>query len=289
MSYPTPRSVFADIRDRVFKHRYRVTVHVADLVGGIPTDQNVAEGWIRTKMGESSEELIREQVEEIVASRGVTADVAKEEAARNRHLTGFRRDFGTEMARADQLKATTTGVVFEGKRKIFTPEEARRTFGQLYFEGRQVKAMLKEAAMISGAADHVSMKSWGRTNKALKSFLAEHLFVEEDRIYMDRTEPDAIVQSFVHTWRGSGIKLEEHVYGVDLTFTLVCDYPFDAEDRDFFGKLFVAGEMNGVGASRSQGYGRFVVTEFTPFKPEDTAHAARRAPAKRAAPLASAA
>lgn len=285
MSSPNPLSIFADIRDQVFKYRYRVRIEVSDLVGGTPTDQKVAEGWIRTKMGESSEELIREEVERIMEARGVTPDIAAEEAARNRHLTGFKRDFGTALARADQLKATTDGVVFAGERKIFTMAEARRTFGQLYIDARQLKAMLKEAALIAGSADHVSMTKWGKTNKSLKGFLAEHLFIEEERAYMDRTEPDAIVQSFVHTWRGAGIKLEEHVYGAELEFTIVCDYPFEEHEKDFFAKILVVGEMNGVGASRSQGYGRFAVTRFDAFKPENVAHAVpRKATARKAAP-----
>lgn len=262
MSSPLPTSVFAAIHDRVFAHRYAVTIHVHDLVGGVPTDKNVAEGWIRTKMGETSDEIIRDEVERVMEARGVTPEIAAEEVARNRHLTGFERNFGTPMALADQQKAMTTGFVFEGKRKIFTEQEARRTFGQLLVRGRQVKAMLKEAAMISGSAGHIPMTRWGKTNKALKGFFAEHLFVVEDEILMDRTGPDSIEQSFVHTWRGAGIKLEEHVRDVELTFTVVSDHPFEDEDPEFYGKVFVAGEMNGLGASRSQGYGRFSVIKF---------------------------
>lgn len=261
-----PTSVFADISARLFKHRYAVTLHIGTLVGGVPTDPDVAAGWIKTKMGLPTEDLVKAEVEKVMDERGVTPDAAIEEVNRNRHLTGFKRDFGSAVAVADQKKAATTGFVFEGKRKIFTEAEARRTFGELGIEGRQLKAMLKEATMIAGAADHIPMTKWGKTNKAIKGYLAEHMFVREDWIPLGVTEPSAIVQSFVHTWRGAGIKLEEHVNDVEAHFTIVTDDDFAERDKDFFGKILSVGEMNGVGASRSQGYGRFVVTRFEKLK-----------------------
>lgn len=261
-----PASVFAEIRDRVFTHKFAVTLHVSTLVGGVPSDPNVAEGWIRTKMGEKSDELIKAEVEAVMEARGIQPEAAIEIVTRNRHLTGFKRDFGTPLARDTQRQAMTTGFTFEGKKKIFTEKEARLTFGQLYIEGRQVKAMLKEAAMISGGAGHVNMKSWGKTNKALKGFLAEHLFVEEDKILLDRTEPDRIEQAFVHTFRGAGIKLEEKLDDVEVSFTLLADHDFEQSEKDFYGKVFVAAELNGLGASRSQGAGRFTVTRFDRLK-----------------------
>lgn len=257
-----PVSIFADISDRLFRHRYAVTLHVGTLVGGVPTDPNVAEGWIRTKLGKTTDELIRDEVEKVMDERGVKPDAAVEEVAKNRHLTGFKRNFYSPLAVADQRRAETTGFVFEGKRKIFTPEEARATFGELFIEGRQIKAMFKEATMITGAAGNIPMTGWGKTRKAIKGFLAEHMFVLEDEVPLGVTEPSEIVQSFVHTWRGAGIKLEEHVNDVEVKFTIVTDDDFTAVDKDFFGKVLVVGEMNGLGASRSQGYGRFVVTRF---------------------------
>jgi hypothetical protein len=261
-----PVSVFSDIAEKIFSFRYGVTLHVKTLVGGTPSDPNVAEGWIRTKMGLSTDELVQAEVMQVMADRGMTAEAAAAEVSKARHLTGFRRDFNSPLAREHQQRAMTTGFVFEGKRKIFTLEEALATFGELYVEGRHVKAMLKEAAMIAVGSGHVDGKKWGTTNKAMKGFLAEHLFVLEDQLPLEVTEPTEIVQSFVHTFRGSGIKYEEHVRDVEVKFTIVADYDFAGRDPEFFGKVFVIGEQNGLGASRSQGYGRFVVTRFERLK-----------------------
>ena len=261
-----PPSVFAPIRDKVYSYRYEVELHVSTLVGGTPTNRDVAEGWIRTKMGLTSDDLIKAEVERVMDARGVKPDEAIEQVNRDRHLTGFKRDFGSELARADQRKAMTTGFVFEGKHKIFNEAEARLTFGELLLEGRQLKAMLKEDAMIAVASGHIEGTKWGKTSKAMKGFLAEHLFVLEEEIPLGRTEPDDIVQGFVHTFRGTGIKLEEHAKDVVFRFTLVADYDFESRDPEFFGKIFSVGELNGIGASRSQGFGRYSVTRFERLK-----------------------
>lgn len=273
-----PVSVFADIRQRVFRYRYDVELYVYTLVGGTPTDQNVAEGWIRTKMGLNADDLIRAQVERTMDERGVTPDQAIETVARNKHLNGFKRDPNTALSLATQRRAIADGLVFESVRKRFTPTEARATFGELYIEGRHLKAMLKEATMIGVGSEQLEGRSWGATKKALKGFLAEHVFVEEERVYLGRTEPDEIAQSFVSTFRGTGIKLEEHVEAVTVPFTIVCDYPFLEKDVDFFGKVLCIAEMNGLGSSRSQGFGRFVVTKFEDVSPVQ----AKRTRAKKA-------
>lgn len=266
---PTPvRSVFEGARDKIFCHRFFVELTVNKLVGGTPTDPNVAEGWIRTKMGLTSEELISAEVEQVMTARGVTADQAVEVVARNRNLSGFKRDFTTPIALNAQLQATTRGarvLTSDGKtqvHRIFTPEEAKRTFGECYIEGRQVKAMLKENAMIAVAAGGIEGKGWGATRKGMLNFLVEHLFVEEEKIFLGVTDPDFVNQSFVHTFRGSGIKLEEVLEGAVLSFTLAADYDFPSKDKDFFEQVMVRAEFNGLGASRSQGFGTFKTTRF---------------------------
>lgn len=212
-------------------------MRVGRLAGGIPSDPNVAEGWIRTKVSDH-DDLIREAVAETMMERGITAEQAAEEVARNRHLNGFKR---------------------------------HETTGELYIEGRQLKAGIKEAASVCIAAgkltpdgrtkDGKAGKGWGVTNKSLVSFIAEHVQVVEDRLYLGVKEPSGIAQRFVHTWRGSGIQYEEIVNDVDLSFTISSDYAFSEE---FWGILWLTAEQQGIGASRSQGYGRYEVREWEP-------------------------
>jgi len=261
-------SVFEELRRKIYDRRFLVELHVGCLVGGTPTNRNVAEGWIRTKMGQLSDELVTAEVEKVMEDRGVTGQEAAKIVAKNRSLSGFRRDFKSEIAVMTQERAATEGVWVldeDGEtqiHRVFTPEEARRTFGELYIEGRQVKAMIKEAAMIAVAAKRVEPKGWGETKKGMLGFLVEHLFVEEEKLLLGVTDPSEVVQSFVHTWRGSGIKLEERIRDAVVTFTLAADFDFEAKSKDFYGHVLVTGEENGLGASRSQGFGRFRVTQF---------------------------
>lgn len=269
----TMRGVFDDFESKIYKHAYAVQLHVGKLVGGTPTDANVAEGWIRTKMGITSEEAVTAAVDEVMKQTpGLTADAAMDEVAARRNLSGFKRRFDTPIARAVQRQAVERGVEVlnrDGKTRSlrkFSPEDAEQLFGELLIEGRQLKAMIKEASMIAVGAGHIEPKGWGTTRKSMLNFLVEHMFVEEDEVLLGVTDPSEVNQSFVHTWRGSGIKLEEIIRDAVVDFTLKCDYEFEVKERDFFAKVFVVGQQNGLGASRSQGFGRFKVTRFEPLK-----------------------
>jgi hypothetical protein len=90
---------------------------------------------------------------------------------------------------------------------------------------------------------------------------AEHVFVVEERLYTGRTEPDDVLQSFVHASGPTGpihsIKYEELVRDVKLDFTVISDWDFT--DRQW-ATIWLCGERQGLGASRSQGYGVYEVT-----------------------------
>lgn len=263
------RGVFDQHEAKIYKYRYAVQLHVDHLVGGTPSDPNVTEGWIRTKMGLTSAEAITAAVEEVMKARPqLTAEAALDEVAKQRNLSGFKRNFTTPIAQQVQRLAVERGVkvlnrdgVTHSLRK-FTQEQAEERFGELLIEGRQIKAMLKEAAMISVGAGHIDGKGWGTTRKSMLNFLVEHMFVPADEVLLGVTDPTRVNQSFVHTFRGSGIKLEEVIDDAVVDFELWCDFDFSEKERDFFATIFVVGQQNGLGASRSQGFGRFKVTKF---------------------------
>lgn len=124
----------------------------------------------------------------------------------------------------------------------------------LYIEGRQLKAAIKEAANIRWPKDR-----WGPSSKGTRSFFAEHVFVLEDRLHLGVAEPTGISQRFVHTWRGNGIQYEEYVEAAKINFTVVTDHKFTAEQ---WAMLWLTGEQNGIGATRSQGFGRYEVVRW---------------------------
>src|SRR5690349_17112974 len=216
-------SVIAKHQAEMFPYRFSGQLLVGTIAGGTPTDANVAESWIRTKLG-ATDDLVRQMVAETMVGRGVSADEAAEQVAMNKHLNGFKRD---ELG--------------------------------LYIEGRQLKAALKEAASCAVAAGKLNGRGWGKTNKGLLSYLAEHVFVIEDRLHLGVTEASGINQRFVHTFRGSGIQYEEYVTDAKVDFTVMADHDFSEKE---WAAIWTSGEQQGIGASRSQGYGRYEVTRW---------------------------
>lgn len=217
-------SVFEKYETKNYPFRFAGTLLVGQIAGGTPTDPKVAEGWLRTKLV-GKDDLIREAVGEVMLERGVDAEEAAGIVDSLKHLNGFKRD----------------------------PERG----GELYIEGRQLKAGIKEAANVRWPK-----AKWGPSSKGTMGFFAEHIFVMEQRLYLGVTEPSGIAQRFVHTWRGNGIQYEEYVTDAKVEFAVETDYEFKAEE---WGALWLTGERQGIGASRSQGFGRYEVVRWEKF------------------------
>jgi hypothetical protein len=219
-------SVFDAYEQDVYKYRYRCELAVSNIHGGVPSNPNVAKGWLKTKF-KDKDELVVELINTTMIERGLepgtdvdetTLDGILDEAVKMRQLSGFYRHPDT---------------------------------GELSIRGRHVKAMIKEAANIAYAKER-----WGPTRKGTKSFFAEHVFVAEDWIPLGRTAPDGVDQRFVSTWRGTGIQYDEFVEDVKVGFTVLTDHKFSKKD---WAILWVTAQHNGLGAARSQGYGTFSV------------------------------
>jgi hypothetical protein len=238
-------SIFTEYHPRSYPHRFKVTIHCATIAGPTPSDQHVTEGWLKTKV-QDRDDIIRAAAAEIMTERGIDLDEAMKLVDELRHLNGFKRTGGRG----------------------------------LYIDGNSAKAMLKEAVSVAVAADKIELRGWGTTKKFLTNYFPEHVFVEENEVYFMRdgqpvTAPDGINQRFVHTFRGASIQYEEYLQNVDLVFTVETDHDFS---DDFWGYLWTTGEMQGIGASRSQGFGRFKVTQWDRAIPKKTHAAAKVAP-----------
>lgn len=231
--------VFDDFKAEAYPFKFEGQITVGCIAGGTPTDPKVAEGWLRTKLGADKEDDIRAMAAKVMVDRGVTLEEATEVVNAQKHLNGFKKDK-------------------DG----------------LFIEGRQLKAAIKEAASIAVAAGKLDARGWGKTNKGLQSYVAEHIFVVEDKLYLGsgtpgkpvefvHNEPTGVSQRFVHTFRGSGIQNEEYVEDAIIDFTVITDEDFTKKQ---WAMLWTAGEQNGIGASRSQGYGRYEVTRWEKVK-----------------------
>lgn len=73
------------------------------------------------------------------------------------------------------------------------------------------------------------------------------------------TEPTGVSQRFVHTFRGSGIQYEEYVTDAEIRFTVTTDYDFTEEQ---WAMLWLTGQQQGIGATRSMGFGRYEVIKW---------------------------
>lgn len=207
-----------------YPYRYDGTLLVKTILGGTPSNAEVAKAWLETKTSDT-DDRIRAEVAEIMLDRQCSLDEATEILNLRKHLNGFKRD---------------------------------RETGELYIEGRQLKACIKEAASVARAANKLPAK-WGTTNKGILGFVAEHIFVTEDRLYLGVTEPTGVVQRFISTFRGTGIQYEEYVENAKIDFTVIADHPFAEKE---WAVLWLTAEQQGLGASRSQGYGRFEVANW---------------------------
>lgn len=205
-----------------YPHRYEGQLVVSTIAGGTPTDPKVAEGWLKTKLA-APDDLIRDAVAEVMAERGVTAEEAAAIVDTNKHLKGFKRDQ-------------------KG----------------LYIEGRQLKACLKEAGNVA-INEKKLPERWGGTNKGWLNWAPEHFFIVEHRLHLGVTEPTGVEQRFVHTFRGNGIDYLEYVENAKVDFTLITDHEFKVKE---WAVLWLTAEQQGLGAARSQGFGRFEVTRW---------------------------
>jgi hypothetical protein len=235
------KNVFADYVDKIYKYRFAGEILIEELMGGTPSNEKVAEGWLRAKLGLTTEDAVAQAVQEVMESRRdstegpISADDALKEVDRSRHLNGFKRD--------------ESG---------------------LHIEGRHLKAMIKEAASVARTVNNLPAK-FGATNKGTAGFIAEHIVVVERNLYIYQedpvtkkvvnvTEETGIRQSFPKNpiTRQTGIQYTEYVENAIVAFTVVTDYEFTEEQ---WAAIWVTGSNQGIGASRSQGYGR-----FTPIK-----------------------
>lgn len=217
-------SVFAKHIPQAWPHRFGGTLRVHALAGGTPSDPKVAEGWLKTKLGDK-DDLIREAIAEVMAERGLDEEAAAKEVELRKHLNGFRRDENG-----------------------------------LYIEGRQLKAGIKEAASVARAVGKLPDR-WGLTKKGIVNFTAEHIQVVEDRLHLGVTEPTRILQSFPKNARTgqTGIQYTEIVEAAEVDFTIISDHEFSDKE---WAMLWLTAEQQGIGASRSQGFGRYEVVKW---------------------------
>lgn len=227
----TPQSVFGDGSDIFTVYEVEATFR-EKIMGGVPMRRNVIEGWIKAGTGIEDVEERRRLMLKTLIEMGVDVHEgmsdeeidAAAEKMAESHTNGFKRD--------------ETG---------------------LYIEGRQIKAMLKESVNILYAGDR-----WGKTRKGPRSFVAERLFPQDERIYLGRKQADdvALVVGHVSDAAGKRSTLAYHEYVERAVITFRLEMLRDELTQQQWREIFLHAERNGLGALRSQGHGQFRVTRF---------------------------
>lgn len=229
------KSIFHDARRAEFT-QYHVSLALRDkLIGGIPRDPKLIEGWLRKKLaipGDQEDELRRALLRTLaelghdITDISALADIgpAVEQLAGEKNTVGFYRD-----------------------------EQG------LYLERRNIEAMLKESINV--------VMPWPKERlggKSAKGFLVERVFVEPNHVSLGRLEPDGVLRWIGHPSGPQGkqatLTYYEYVERAEIGFDLFV--LGDLIPASLWPKLWVHCEMNGLGALRSQSFGRFVVTQF---------------------------
>lgn len=204
------------------------------ILGGIPKSPDVIEGWLRTKAGITNEEELRQKMVSTLLELGAEIDPTwsyEEMVAASKKLAGVRSTNG--------FKINKDG---------------------LYIEDRQIKAAIKEAVNILFAGDR-----WGKTRKGPRSFTAERVFIDpQPAISLGKKEPDGVELMMVHaiTPQGprSSLAYHEYVDKPHLAFDVMVAQ--DAIDHELWPMIWTLCQENGLGAARSQSYGRFDVVKW---------------------------
>ncbi len=214
---------------------YRARLAFRDkLIGGIPKDPKLIEGWLRSKAGIEDPQEMRVAMLRTLAEVGPgTSD------------GGFDGDEIAQAATTLASQKRTTGfkVGLDG----------------LYVEGRQVKAMLKESTNIVFAGER-----WGPTRKAAKAFFAERVFIDPDKLNLGFVEPTGVEMVVGHlggpTGPRSTLSNYEYVEQPSLDFRVLVLR--DCISADQWRAIWCHAQENGFGTLRSQGYGRFDVVQW---------------------------
>lgn len=203
------------------------------VIGGVPKDPRLIEGWLRAKAGLADHDEVRQAMLRTLAEIG--AEVTEQMTF-------------DDLVKASEAVATakqTTGF------KVGTEG--------LYVESRQMKAMLKESTNVLFGGER-----WGATRKGPRSFVAERVFIQPDKLWLGVPEPTGIELMIGHLTGPIGprstLGYHEYIEGATLAFDVlvVRDCITEAQWRE----IWVHAQENGFGALRSQGFGRFYLTKW---------------------------
>lgn len=239
----TTQSIYHALRDQLFAC-YRTRLEFQDrILGGIPRDPKLIEAWLRKGTGVTNDEEIRAMMVRTLIESGVEVTEGT--------------SYEDMVAAAEKVAAVKQSMGF------------KRDENGLFIEDRQVKAGIKEAVNILFAGPD-SASRWGVTKKGPRAFTAERVFVSPLRIYLQRDgqrlqQPDGMAMQTIHaeTPKGPVNSLLYAEYCENAVIEFDVQVLLDEVRPGDWPKIWMLMELNGIGASRSQSFGKFNVTGFS--------------------------
>lgn len=220
--------------------RYHVELQVRErLTGGIPKDANAIKQWLKSRLDLDDRAIVE------LANETQAAMMSE----------------GDERPSADALLDALVEKVEAGN-------GFKRVDGQLIYEGRCMKAAIKEASNVAfpgttwpgkPTKTNAQGKETELVKKGLMRFLAERVFVEDDTISLGVSEPSWTEQRIKHiiTREGprSAINVVDVVEKPHLSFTVkVLD---DCLNKAVWAGIWETLEEIGIGADRARSDGKF--------------------------------
>jgi hypothetical protein len=235
---PPPRTakIFGTPADLWRSYRARLAFR-DKLIGGVPKDPKLIEGWLRGRAGIDELQDLRLAVLRTLEEVGDgTTDVSNGDGVAQAAVL------------ASQKRTTGFKVAADG----------------LYVEARQVKAMLKESTNIVFAGER-----WGPTKKASRAFFAERVFIEPDKLMLGVQEPTGVELVVGHIGGPMGPRstLTNYEYVDRATVEFRVLVLRDCISAEQWRDIWSHAQENGFGTLRSQGHGRFDVVEWECLAP----------------------
>lgn len=210
---------------------YQVKLKFRDkLLGGLPKSPKVIKNWLEARTKRTGPEI------EGLAQE-IAGEISREEAtAREERIwTGF---------------------------KSFENEKG------LYLEERQIKALLREAGSVLGYTSIIGFRDT----------INHGVFVDPDKIHLGKVKPDGVEESIIGRALGprgprSFLRKSDYVEKAEIEFKLLVTRSLSPSPRreisitkERLKNMWELAQNIGLGASRSQGYGKFQLLEFKPVK-----------------------
>lgn len=243
-------SVFAATEEKIISV-YQAEISMNSwLVGGIPSDPDLMEAWIRKNMGVTREdEIQRLTAQTLIEIGALSPDDVSDPNVSYQSVE--------EAARVVAKKTSMT--VFK-----------RDTDG-LYAESRTLMACLREAVSILfpyQAPDNIG--KWGITKKAANGLFRETVSITPERIPILVPGPEGTLVRAVeptgnflftgHVQNRSMLGRHEYIEDAVLRFNV--NVVLDAVPEAAWEYIWVQAQQGGYGAMRSQQYGKFAVTAW---------------------------